>query len=231
MFRSLMSLAFALPTLATVAPAAPVPLPGEKELIAKHWGTTKGNGEFTLSGKQLTIRSDGQPAHGSVHYIDGSTERIPHITRAVAGDFEATVRVVDASAPNNNVGHRDAPETRAGIFLFAGGEAVEVTLSQSGHPDAKREVRLIKWGGPCALRKLLADAESGKSIYLRLTRKDESFTVAYSFDGQKWSEPEDVKPFGFRIPAEVTVGVLVAHNTRQIGASATFDNFTVTKPK
>jgi hypothetical protein len=231
MLRSLVSLAFALATLATVAPAAPVPPPGEKELIAKQWGTTKGNGEFTLSGKQLTIRSDGQPTRGSVHYIDGSTERIPHIFRPVTGDFEATVRVVDASTPNDNAAHRDAPETRAGIFLFAGGEAVEVTLSQSGHPDAKREVRFAKWGGPCVLRERLSEAESGKSTYLRLTRKNQSFTVTYSFDGQKWSEPKDVNPFGFGAPDEVKVGVLVAHNTRQIGASATFDNFTVAKPK
>ena len=224
MLRTLLPLAFVLPV------AAPVPPPGEKEMIARHWGTTKGNGEFTLSGKQLTIRSGGEPTHKSVHFIAGNAERIPHTTRTVTGDFEATVRVADASAPNDSA-ERDDPVTRAGLFLFSGGEAVEVTLSQSGHPDAKREVQLITWGGPCAIRRLLTDAEAGKSTYLRLTRKNDSFSVAYSFDGQKWSEPEDVKPFGFSIPDEVTVGVLFAHNMRQIGASATFDNFTVVKPK
>ena len=90
MFRSLVSLAFALPTLAaTGACEAPVPPPGEKELIARHWGTTKGNGEFTLSGKQLTIRSDEQLVNGrSVHDVVGHTTRAPHTTRTVTGDFE-----------------------------------------------------------------------------------------------------------------------------------------------
>ena len=60
-------------------------------------------------------------------------------------------------------------------------------------------------------------------------RKNDAFSVAYSFDGQKWSEPEEVKPFRVGVPAELTVGVFFAHNTRQAGASATFDNFTVTK--
>ena len=225
MVRSL-AIAFVLPALAT----APVPAPSEKELIAKHWGATKGNGEFALGGKQLTIRSAGEPSHRFVHFITVGTERIPHTTRTVNGDFEATVRVVDASAPNNTA-QRDDPATRAGLFLFAGGEAVEVTLCQSGHPAAKREVRLAVWGGPCVVRKVLADAEAGKSIYLRLTRRNDVFSAAYSPDGEMWSVPEGVKAFGAGTPDELTVGVFLAHNTRQIGAGATFDNFTIAKPK
>jgi len=226
MLRSLVALTFALPALAT----APVPPPSEKEVLAKHWGATKGSGEFTLGGKQLTIRSTGEPSRRSVHFIAGNTERIPHTTRTVKGDFEATVRVVDVSPPNNTA-QPDDPATRAGLFLFAGGEAVEVTLSQSGHPDARREVRLVVWGGPRAVRKFMAGAETGRSTDLRLTRKNDAFSVSYSSDGEKWSEPEDVKPFGSGIPDELTVGVFLAHNTRQIGASATFDNFTIAKPK
>jgi hypothetical protein len=231
MSRSLVWLVCALSTIATVALAAPVPPPGEKELIAKHWGTTKGGGEFTLAGKQLTIRSVGQPAEGSVHYIVvGDNKNIPHVARIVTGDFEVTVRVADASAPNNKVSDKsDTPETRAGLFMFSGGDGVDLVLRQSS--DAKREVRVTRWGGPCAMNATLQDVGPGKSVDLRLARKGNSFTVAYSLDGKTWSEPRVVKPFNFGVPPELTVGVLLVHNTYQEGASATFDNFTVTQPK
>ena len=104
MIRTLMPLAFVL--------LAPVPPPSEKELIAKHWGVTKGNGEFTLGGKQLTIRSDGEPTRKSVHSIVDNTERIPHTTKTAKGDFEVTVRGVAASAPINSAQDGDPSTMR-----------------------------------------------------------------------------------------------------------------------
>jgi hypothetical protein len=49
---------------------APVPPPSEKALIAKYWGTTAGQGEFSLTGKRLTLRSAGRSARGP-HFYGG----------------------------------------------------------------------------------------------------------------------------------------------------------------
>jgi hypothetical protein len=75
-------------------------------------------------------------------------------------------------------------------------------------------------------------AEPGASNYVRITRTKKVVTVAYSVDGEKWSEPVTVGlPGGFNFPDEVSVGVFFEHNTHQEGAGATFERLTVTKPK
>ena len=96
-----------------------MPAPSEKELVAKYWGKTEGRGEFSLAGKQLTIRTTGQPARGIIH---GAGMNMPRATRTVSGDFEITVTVLDAAMPNKDAKHEDAwPGTRAGLFVQGGG--------------------------------------------------------------------------------------------------------------
>ena len=103
MFRAtiLLTFAFAIST----AIAAPVPRPSEKEILAKYWGKTEGQGEFELKGKQLTIRTGGQPARGIIHH---DRMDMPRATRFIAGDFEVTVKVVDAALPKKDSKHEDA---------------------------------------------------------------------------------------------------------------------------
>jgi hypothetical protein len=217
---------------ATAVAAAPVPRASEKELIARHWGKTEGPGEFELNGKQLTLRSVGQPTQG---LIKSDGKAVPRATRTVSGDFEATVKLLDASPANKDAKHSDAwPGTRAGLFISGGGFAIELHLYQyhskvNGvvREEPTRTVWVDTWfprGGQGSSLKTVA---AGKSVYLRITRKGQDVTVSHSLDGKEWS-----KPFAPRkeldFPAEVTVGVYLAQSTHQF-AHATFEGLTVEK--
>jgi len=69
----------------------------------------------------------------------------------------------------------------------------------------------------------------GKSVYLRITRKDKTITISHSFDNKEWSAPR-VPRQNLDFPDEVAVGVFFAHSTYQI-ADAIFDGLTIEKPK
>src|SRR5438105_3418088 len=103
---------------ATLAVAAPVPPPSEKEQLAKLWGKTfaaSDKYEFSLVGKQLTIRTAGEPTRRAT---PGTESTIPRVGRTATGDFEATVRVVSAPAPLRTEKHEEWwPASRAGLFV------------------------------------------------------------------------------------------------------------------
>lgn len=214
--------------------AAPVPPPSEQEVVAKLWGKTAGAGTFELSGKQLTLRTAGQPARGFI-YREGMT--MPRATRLVTGDFVATVRVADADPPDPKARHEDAwPGTRAGLTVGGGGYAVEWHVfqyytKQNGEVqgDLNRTLWVDTWfpgGGAGSSR---APVPADKSARLRVARKDKTVTISHSFDGKEWSAPL-VPRQGLDFPDEVTVGVFLAHSTHQ-SAAAAFDPLTVEQPK
>lgn len=210
--------------------AAPVPAPSEKELLAKHWGKTEGQGEFELKGKQLTVRTVGQPARGMLYR---ERMNMPRAARTVTGDFELTVTVLDADLPNKNAKHEDAwPGTRAGLFVQGGGYGVEFHLYQyypkfqgAEQKEPTRCVWVDTWFPAGGAGNSLKAAEAGKSTHLRVTRKEKAVSVSYSFDGKEWSAPYTPRK-DLDFPDEVTVGVFFAHSTYQ-ALAATFDRFTV----
>ncbi len=223
-----------LSLMPVVAVSAPVPPPTESELLAKHWGKIEGQGDFTLAGKELTIRTTGQPARG---YIHGKQMNMPRISRTATGDFEATVKLVDASAPNPKHKHEDSwPGTRAGIIVSGGGYSVEYHLYQY-YPKFNGEIRdqmtrtlwIDTWFPGGGAGNSLVQVPPGKSVYLRITRQEKVITVSHSFDGKEWSKPFNPRR-ALDFSDEVTVGVFFSHSTHQF-ATATFDNFTIEKPK
>ncbi len=218
--------------------AAPAPPPTEKELLAKHWGKTDGGGEFELKGKQLTVRSTvGKPnQHGWWE------ERIPvpRTGRSVKGDFEITVQILDAAVPGKDakIDH-GAPSTSAGLYIQGDDTTLRYHLTQTYDLFAGGAIGtdLRRWVGLEAnfpnggASGMMGSVEGGKWPYLRLIRKGKAITMSHSVDGQKWSEPNN--PFAnldMSIPDELTVGVFVSHSTYQFG-HATFDKFTLEKPK
>ncbi len=236
------AVAFAFVVLPLAAVAAPVPPPSEKELIAKYWGKTEGLGEFELKGKQLTLRSTfGKPNRD---FAWGERLLVPRTSQVVSGDFEITVRVLDAVPPTKD-GKYDSgmPETSAGLYIRGAESSLRYSLNQYyprfvGVANAQpTEATLHRWlkieanyprGGASGSMKA---AEDGKSTHLRLIRKGKEITMSYSFDGEKWSAPNNpFRNIDMSIPDEVTVGVFFSHSTYQF-AHATFDNFTVGKPK
>jgi hypothetical protein len=220
-----------------VALAAPVPPPGEKELLAKHWGKTEGEGEFELKGKQLIVRSVVPPSRGLISIIGGNGKpTMPRASRTVAGDFEVTVKVADAAPPNKDAKHTDSsPSTRAGVFIEGGGYAIEFHLFQqynknNGVPGAlQRCVWVDSWFPGGGSGSMLKAAPEGKTTYLRITRRDKAVSVSYSFDGKEWTPPYTPRK-DMAFPEEVSVGVFFLHSTYQV-LEASFDGFTVEKPK
>jgi hypothetical protein len=220
---------------ATAVVAAPVPPPSEKELLARHWGKFEGQGEFELKGKQLTLRTVGQPVLGL--RFGAETMKMPRVTRPVRGDFVATVTVLNATPPNKDARYLyESPDSRAGLFLTGGGFELGLDLYQAYHRfnGVAQELQRSVWrherspngrGGGTAVE----DVPVGKSTYLRVTRQGKHATTSYGFDGKTWSEPrgpaEDQE-----LLDEVTVGVFFGQSTYQ-SLSADFHAFTIEKLK
>jgi hypothetical protein len=221
-----------------VAVAAPVPPPSEKELITKQWGKTEGEGEFELEGKQLTLRTNfGKPNHS---FSWGERVSVPRTARTISGDFQITVRIVDAMPPGKETKHEGgSSETNAGIYIRGSGMSLRYCLGQSYQrfPGAAANQNMMRWlrieanyprGGASGSIK---QAEDGKSAYLRLIRKGKDVSMSYSFDGEKWSAPNNpFRNIDMSIPDELTVGVFMSHSTYQC-SHATFDGFTIEKLK
>jgi hypothetical protein len=237
MLRLAILLAFAFVASAV---AAPVPKPSEKELLAKHWGKTEGLGEFELAGKQLTIRTAVPPDRGLIALLGNQQQpTMPRASRTVFGDFEVTVKVIDAMLPHKNAKHDSAwPNTRAGLFVEGGGYGIEFHLYQhftkiNGVPadNPTRCVWVDAWFPRGGNGSSLKAAEAGKSTWLRIIRKEKAMSASYSFDGTTWSSPFLPRQgLEMDFPNEVTVGVFFSHSTYQT-LDATFDGFTVEKPK
>lgn len=234
MVRTAALLALAIPLAAV---AAPVPPPGGKELIAKYWGKTEGDAEFEARGKQLTMRlTSGKPNH---QYSWNEKLAVPRTGHTVRGDFEVTVCVADSLPPMKD-GRCDSgsPESNAGLYLMGGGCSFRFQLNQvyqkingRANPDLRRWLNIQANYPQGSASGSIKQAEDGKSTYLRLARKGDAVTVSYSFDGEKWSAPSNpFRNINMGIPDEVTVGVFYSHSTYQF-AHATFDGFTLGKPK
>ncbi len=219
--------------------AAPARL-SEKEQIEQLWGkivTPSDQCEFKLDGKSLTIRTDGAPVHGLIDDLGGQNRcKMPRVTRTVKGDFEMTVKLTDAAAPNRDEKHQDAwPTTRAGLFISGGGYAIEFLLTQyytkvNGvlTDQLTRGIWVDTWFPRGGSGSTLAKADANKPTYLRITRKEKTVSVSYSFDGKEWSVPFTPRQ-ELDFSDELTVGVFVSHSTHQI-VEATFAEFTIQKP-
>ncbi len=217
--------------------AAPVPPPSEKELLAKLWGQTEGQGDFELNGQQLTMRSTiGRPNRD---FAWGQRPSVPRTKHTVSGDFEVTVCVLDASAPNKDAkADAGAAETNAGLYIQGDASIFRYSLGQSyqrfpgaANQNLQRQLRIeaaYPRGGAGGSSGV---PENGKSTYLRLIRKDKEISMSHSADGKKWSAPSNpFKNIDMAFPDEVAVGVFFSHSTHQF-AHATFDGFAVAKPK
>ena len=238
MLRSAAIVAFVSAVAVTgVVVAAPVPPPSEKERLAKLWGKTEGQGEFELAGKQLTVRSTiGRPNRD---FAWGQRPSAPRTKHVVSGDFEITVCVLEASAPNKDAKNdAGAAETTAGLYIQGEASIFRYSLGQSYqqfpgavNQNLQRSLRIeasYPRGGAGGSSGV---PENGKSTYVRLTRKGKEILMSHSSDGTKWSVPNNpFKNIDMGFPDEVTVGVFFAHSTYQF-AHATFDGFTITKPK
>ncbi|MCS6865981.1 MAG: hypothetical protein RMJ56_14630 [Gemmataceae bacterium] len=223
-----------IPVMAVAA--APAPPPTDKELIARYWGRVEGDAEFHPDGQRLTLRlTSGRPNH-QFRWTEKTT--IPRTVQTVRGDFEMTVRILDALPPLPE-SRSDYPslETNAGLYVQGLGSSFHFYLNQTyfkinnrNRPELRRSLGTYANYPRGSASGSVKQVEDGQTVYLRILRQDGAVTISYSFDGAKWSAP--VVPFrnvDLAIPDEVAVGVFFSHTTYQF-AHATFDRFTIRRP-
>lgn len=227
----------ALATLPLVGLAAPAPPPTDRERLARDWGTFAGSGEYRFDGGQLTLRSHTGMATTELNSTELCT--VPRVQRTIRGDFEMTLRIVDLTHPltTESQGNLGQFMTSAGLFVVADDARLTYGLHQYYYrfpnipnPDFLHRYVYLQvqttnngsgWGLPQA---------DGKSTYLRIKRHEDTITTSYSFDGEEWTNENNfLANQNIVFPDEVTVGVFVMHNTKQV-VQATFDRFTLTPP-
>lgn len=235
MCRAVLLLVVIYPALALSAPVPPLT---ERQLIAKYWGEVYSPSDkyvFKAREKALTIRTAGEPA------IEGFLDKrstIPRTSRAVTGDFEATVKLIAISAPHPTAKHEvDLRSVRAGLRVSGGFNHAEIELYQY-HTKLNDEVRKgnrkpVVWFNVLSNGRgegrHVENADSPTPLFLRIARRGNVVTMANSFDGKEWSEsPVPLAYQPLKLPDEVSVGVYISHPTHQI-AEATFTDFTIKK--
>ncbi|MBM3982049.1 MAG: DUF1349 domain-containing protein [Planctomycetes bacterium] len=217
------------------AGAAPVPKDAtDKEAAARHWGRPYGTGAFDFGRDRLTLRSKGEPVYNSKL---PEQRTMPHTLRSVTGDFELTVRVLEAPALDPKAKIDRAPGSHfatAGLFVIGGDYRLQVDYWQSYSTrngvvdkDPARRVWIDAMFTTGSIVSLLAPVEDG-TPELRITRTGKTVSAAYRFGGGKWSAPHTPR-VALEFPETVAVGVSMTHSTYQ-SLHATFDRFTVEQP-
>ncbi|HEX5444546.1 MAG TPA: DUF1349 domain-containing protein, partial [Pirellulales bacterium] len=183
------------------------------------WGTIidpLGDCTIKREKQKLVITAPGG-THDLNLLVGGMTA--PRVLQPLEGDFDVTVKVTsDFNPGHNSPAFNTRPFNSAGLLVWQ---------------DKKNYLRLErnKWwaeeGGAYACYPPLIEGYRngvfletnplptwdrffrGKSTWLRLERRGESFTASYSHDGEKWSQAKQIK---MELAKQLRVGV-VAVNT------------------
>jgi hypothetical protein len=207
-----------------VAPAAPVP-PTATDRIAADWGTAAGAGTFALERKRLVVSSAASFGAAFPTEFPRSAppvpSAVPRVERAVAGDFELTVRVAELTAPGERRGADGRPAgVRGGLFVaFGTRDGLHLSAVRRSAGDT---VTLTHFTG-CQVEQVLARVASAEGARLRVTRSGNTVTVAYAADGETWIAPHPT--LFVRVPERLTVGLFAAHNIPEAETRAAFDSF------
>jgi hypothetical protein len=225
--------------LAAAVMAAPAPAPRASGPWFDGWDRPvdpRGDCRFERKGDKLTITVPGEG-----HELDVKKGRLnaPYLLRNIEGDFAAQVRVGADFRHAELVGR--GVERGAGLLLvdektilspqgktfislqrvagaddlpLPGGEVARFPLCSS---EPGLGVRYYTHGPPL-----------GKPAFLRLVRRGEELTMAYSQDGEKWTPTRALRfSGGLKLPRKLKVGVY-AESTAPGPFKAVFDQFRLT---
>jgi hypothetical protein len=236
--KKAMRRALLLLLLASAAGAGAAPVPknlSDKERITATWGKPEGTGDFALSDNRLTIRTKGEPVADSKF---PAHRTLPRTTRTLTGDFDITVRLLEAPPPDPKarVERGGAYAASAGLFVAGGDYRLSIELSQRYHERdgvldkvPARQVCADAWFTEGGTVTPLGPAADGKLPVFRITRTANRVSVSYHTGDGKWSAPHAPRAKQ-DFPDEVTVGVHMWHSTYQ-SLHATFDRFEIVQPK
>ncbi len=187
-----------------------------------------GNSSFKLEGGKFTIQIPGEyhdlwPVSGKVN--------APLVLQEVEGDFSITVAVahIDKAERDTRIAGL------AGTTSFHAGSLViwqdaknfvrfdRTQMDRGGQPITSCYLHIFKDGARVAE---VAPLVPDRPTQLRLTRKADALTAAYSQDGGKsW---KDLAPQKIDLPAKVKAGISALNNTTR-GNTVTFEGLTIEK--
>lgn len=143
----------------------------------------------------------------------------PLVAYAVAGNFQATVRV-EGVFPEG-----DLP---TGAFLYAAlgvRSATDRTLWLRINHYLNGDEQMVVGIGVNRVGEVRAEPYADKSIWLRLVRWGELMSAFYSPDGESWTALLESSPLA--LPPQVEVYLVTASSSRDEGFTAVFDELSV----
>lgn len=215
--------------LASAAAAAPVPNnAAETEKITKLFGTPVDSDKdcrFRLDGEKLTITVPDKP-----HDLDPPLGAVsaPRTARDLKGDFVVRVKVVCKPPDNPNPADGKAGEYTAGLVLYGDKEhAVRMDIARrvvaNGPGESQVQTRTWQVGASSGSATSDGRATPTTPLWLRITRRGNTVSSAYSHDGENWNTFSNHTG---ELPAALKVGVMAAHSC-DTGFTATFEGFAV----
>ncbi len=215
--------------LPAFAVAAPVPKATDAEKVGRLFGTPVDPGKdcrFALDGEKLTVRVPGEP-----HLLapDRGLTNAPRVVRTVTGDFTARVKIrLVRPAESTTVPGAQPPSFLAGIAVWQDERNFVYHARQLRYQSDKLVLGgahgLYVNGGQTTSGGSGGGAFDAETAVFRFTRTGQEITPAASSDGVSWHVMPKMK---VEFPAEVTVGLFVAHDAR-VPFAAEFEEFTVT---
>ncbi len=210
---------------ATTALAAPVPKPTEEEKRLQLWGKVAdpaGDCKVRVVKNQLVMSTPGG-------IRSGQTKKL-RVEQEVEDDFEVEVKMIRMTEASH-AAPRPLATGRVSCGLFIGkDDAKYMEFGQTScvfpfncHDCSDCSIWL--WHNRGGTR--IADMEVADEICVRLTRKGNKVSKAYSKDGKDWTVSAILKS---ELPQKVTVGVCLWHDVDQ-PCEAVFEHFKLTPLK
>lgn len=227
---------YCLPLLliAPVVIAAPIPKESEADKIRRLYGSPEDpdkSSTFALVGNNLRLTA----AKGlrGLNPSRGLTNA-PRTLKAVTGDFEATLRLTkDAIA--------DGTKRDTGEYTPSGGGGMILWVDENTHLRLSRSQWAVEDGETAQTTYNLRGVNNKDEfagyvmkaaqpetapVTFRMARTGGKIACAYSRDGKKWEPFREVE---MDLPAEVKLGVYVAHNFDK-PLEVVFEPLAITKP-
>jgi regulation of enolase protein 1 (concanavalin A-like superfamily) len=209
-------LLFLVGVLATCAAGAPAPPPSSwQQGWDKPVVPDKDCCKFRYSGNTLTIEVAGKKG---VSETDRPLLRSPRLLRDVSGDFVAEVRLSGRFIPSEGPEKENrGPRVYAGLVLVGEKDWIACVERNTIRKSGEARTELIAWLPTTFTnvvreeRAKLVGLSSDQEAYLRLSRKGNAFSAAFSTDGKKW---EEVTPENSLVSAKLKVGVFAASTSK-----------------
>jgi hypothetical protein len=199
----LMSADFRVPA---AAPAATVVTP---RWSARDVGTVATPGTTRFNNGVVTIRAAGTG-------LGGAADAGQFVMQPLSGDGQIVARLTSLSQSHTMA--RAAIMFRASLDPAA--PAVAMAFQAAGNSAFQYRPR------PGANTTIREGGATELPVYMKLARRENTFTAYLSTDGESWSS---VASQDVTLPASAFVGLAVSSNTQQAVTTATFENVSVTR--